>query len=518
MTTKDLFRRMTLAASLAVVAFAAPFMAGPSAWAAETKASATNAAPTTPATPTQDHVVLTKNGGTLVKGQILEENATSVTMMVEFPGMPAVKTTYLKSEVVSIKHDQPVDGAAAPGTPSIKKDDSKGDRVKEQLAPTATADDDAAKIMVIKLEGTIGRDISKTPMTEMFEKVDEQFADLDSSGNVKPERKDKNILVFEVDASTDARRGFDGFFAAESLAPLLEKQFGKGRRIVFWIKKAEGGAGYLPLISPEIYWKSDGELKGAGNDLDKFDMGDVMVNEKQISLRLGHAEGFPAKGGYGAGEGTPGGAVVRALARSQNWMVVRMEGGKPIIIERAPTEADFAASPNWTILKDDGKDKNKDAKKTEGNDKLNLKAEWARNLGLSKGTADTVEDLAFQFGVQRNWKEIEKPIAQKVLKDWHEAVEAAIDRIRPQPSQSGPRGTLWRDFDDIAGEPATTFEQQQKADGRRISILKQIQGIMTRFKEVFDPEGQQVSQLDLQIMQIKERMERAKRDRSRRTP
>lgn len=512
MTTKDLFRRMTLAAALTVGVLAAPFIAPSPAWAAETKSADAKTAPAAPAT--QDHVVLNKNGGTTVKGQILEENATSITMMVEFPGMPAVKTTYLKSEIVSIKRDQPVDG-----TPSIKKAEEKPtDRVKEQQAPTATAEDDAAKIMVVKLEGFVGRDITKTPMTEMFQKVDEQFADLDSSGNVKPERKDKNILVLEVDASTNPQAGIDGFFAAEDLALLFEKQFGKGRRIVFWIEKAEGGAGFLPLISPEIYWKSDGELKGSGRDLDSFDIGDKMVNEKQISLRIGHLEGFPNKGGYGAGTGTAGGAVVRALARSQNWMVVRMEGGKPIILERAPTEADFAQSPNWTVLKDDGKDKNKDAKLTEGNDKLVLKADWARNLGLSKGTADSVEDLAFQFGVQRNWKEIEKPEAQKPLKNWSEGIDKAVDRIRQQGNAQNPRGTLWRDFDDVGAKPATTPEEVQRADSRRINILKQIQAILVRYKEVFDKEGQMVSQIDLRIMEIEERMAAAKRARSRTGP
>ncbi len=511
MTSKDLFRRIALSAALAVGALAAPFMSVSPAWAAETKGADAKAA--TPAAATQDHVVLNKNGGTLVKGQILEENATSITMMVEFPGMPAVKTTYLKSDIISIKKDQPADIAPAK---EKKADEKKGDRVKEQQAPTATAEDDAAKIMVIKLEGFLGRDITLTPMTEMFEKVDEEFADLDSSGNVKPERKDKNILVFEVDAATQPQQGFDGFFAAEDLALLLEKQFSKGRRIVFWIKRAEGGAGYLPLISPEIYWQSDGELKGAGNDLDSFDMGDKMVNEKQISLRLGHAEGFPVKGGYGAGTGTPGGAVVRALARSQNWMVVRMEGGKPIILERPPTDEDFAQSPNWTVLKDDGKDKNKDAKLTEGNDKLVLKADWARNLGLSKGTADTVEDLAFRFGVQRNWKEIEKPKAQKALEDWSDSIDRALSRIRQQGNAQNPRGTLWRDLDDIGTPPPTTPDEAIKHDGQRIQILRQIQAILTRYKEVFDKNGQMVSNIDLQIMQVQKRIDDAKRARNRR--
>lgn len=499
---KDFFRRMTLVAALGVVALAAPLMVGAPARAAEPKGDATKA----PAT-TRDELILSKNGGTVVRGQILEETAVSITMIVEFPGMPAVKTTYPKSDIVKINRDIPVDAVA-----TTKVDEKPVDRVKERLAPTATAEDDAAQIMVIEFKGEVGRDITLTPMTELFERVDKQFNDLDSSGNVKAERKDKNILVFEVDAQTNPGRGFDGFFAAEKLAGLLEKQMDKGRRVVFWIKRAEGGAAGISLICPEIYWKSDGEFKGAGPDLESFDIGDKMVNEKQISLRMGHAEGVPIRGGYGS----VGVAVVRALARSTNWLVVRMEGGKPVILERAPTEADFAESPNWTVLKDDGKDKNKDAKLTEGNDRLNLKADWARNLGISKGTADTVEDLAFQFGVQRNWKQIEKPDAQKALTDWSEAIDRAVARINTRPRPDLPRGTLWRDLDDIDGEPAATFEARQKANSRRINVLKQVQAILTRYKEVFDPEGQQVSQLDLRIMQIREEMAAEKRAQQRR--
>lgn len=503
MMMKSMLRRVSVVGALALGVFAAPFMHS-AAMAGESKAVAAEAK-SAPAT--RDEVVLTKNGGTVVRGQILEENATSLTMMVEFPGMPAVKTTYLKSEIVEIKRDLPVDAAAlAVDAPKAKDKDKPADRVKEQQAPTATAEDEAAKIMVVKFEGEIGFDITRTGVQEMFKAVDKEFNDLDSSGSVKPERKDKNILVIHVNAQTNEQRGFDGFWEGEKLATTFEREFNKGRRVVFWIERAVAGAANIVLISPEIYWKNEGQLEGAG-DLGKFDIGDKMVNEKQISLRLGHAEGIPIKGGYGE----VGVAVVRALARQTNWLTVRMEGGKPIILERAPTEKDFAENPNWTVLKDDAEGKNKDAKLTEGNDKLRLRADWARNLGISKGTAETVEDLAFQFGVQRNWKEIEKPRAQKALDDWSDAVEAALARINPRPGPGRPRGTLWRDLDDVRGENPTTFAERQKNLARQLNILNQIQGQITRFKEVFDDEGQWVSQIDLEKMQIRDTMEREKR-------
>lgn len=509
MNSTSILRRLGAVCALGLSVMAAPLLT-PGAFAAENNAAKSQsaeakAAASKEAPKTQDHLILSKNGGMVVKGQIVEETASSVTMMVEFPGMPAVKTTYQKSDIVEIKRDQPAEASASIAPKAADKDKKKDDPFKDKVAPTATAEDDAAKIMVVNLEGRLGWDYSVTPMVEVFEAVDKEFNDLDSSGNVRDEMRQKNIVVFKIKSETSPRQGFDGFFAAEKFAPVFEKQFEKGRRIVFWVEEALGGAGFLPMLSPESYWKSDGIVKGAGNDLDKFDLGDKMVNEKQISLRLGHAEGIPIKGGYGE----VGVAVVRALARQSNWLVVRMEGGKPVVLEREPTKDDYAEHPNWIILKDNGQGQYKDKMKTEGNDQLELKAEWARNLGLSKGTCDTVEDLAFAFGVQRNWKEIEKPKAQEVLERRKEDVKRAFELINPRPTQEVDMGRLWRDLEEI--RDGQTYEEQRRAQGRRIQTLQQIQGVMTKYKEIFDPEGQQVAQLSVRIEGIKQEMDLARK-------
>jgi len=458
---------------------------------------------------TQDQLILTN--GTTVKGKVIEENATSVTMLVEFPGMAPVKTTYQKTEIVQLKRDVAVaPSAAASGStsaPETKKDKPK-DLIKEKLPPTVTDEATAAKIMVLKLTGFIGKDVSPTPMTNLFKEIDKEFDDLDVSGHVKSEHREDHVVVFKVDASTPDNRGFDGFFAAEKLAPELEKQFEKGRRVVFWIEDAVGGAAFLPMISPEIYWMKKGRLRGNG-DLDKFDIGDKMVNEKQISLRLGHAEGIPIKGGYGEA----GVSVVRALARKQNWLVVRMEGGKPVILQREPKEEDLK-DHNWVILKDNGEGKWKDDKKTEGNDFLVLEADWARNLGLSKGTCDTEEDLVFAFGFQRNYSIIEKPKSAKVLDGWKKEIENALDLIRQRPGPQGePVGKLWQKFQDadVTGD----YNRRRSARGIKISALQEVQSILRRYAEVFDPEGQQVSQLNVEIEKLKQEADADRRAQQR---
>ncbi|MFX8523840.1 hypothetical protein ABTM10_20375, partial [Acinetobacter baumannii] len=77
----------------------------------------------------------------------------------------------------------------------------------------------------------------------------------------------------------------------------FEETIRSGKRVVFWIKRAMVGAAFLPFVSKEIYFLPEGRMGGIGT-LQDFDLGDKRVNEKQISLRLGHAEGIAIQGGY----------------------------------------------------------------------------------------------------------------------------------------------------------------------------------------------------------------------------
>src|SRR6185295_3504780 len=99
--------------------------------------------------------------------------------------------------------------------------------------------------------------------------------------------------------------------------------------------------------------------------------------EKQISLRLGHAEGFAVKGGYNP-------LLIRAMARREMWLFWRLEGGSPVYLdhELRPEDGD-----GWILLSDDGQGQNKDEFSFEGNDVLNFNAKIAYDLKVSKGTA-----------------------------------------------------------------------------------------------------------------------------------
>ena len=515
MSTRLLRNLFTMACAASVLALA------PLGASADTKADTKSAPAAAPAPRTQD--VLLMKSGTLVKGQILEETPLTVTIMVEFPNMPAVKASYPKSDIVEIKRkvaatdappapdpkatdSKPATDVSAPaGDSKDAKDGKKPDRLKDQQAPTALDEANAAKLLVLDVKGLMGWDTTVSVFKKMFDAVDADFGDLDASGNVKPQFRENgatpHVLVLKLDTMTDPRREFDGFFVAEKFVPEMEKQLGKGRHIVVWIKEVDGGAGFFPLMFKNIYWTADGRIRGTG-DLDKFDIGDKMVNEKQISLRMGHVEGMAVEGGYGE----VGVAIVRALARGQNWLCVRMEGGKPVFIEHAPTKED--GDFNWFILKDDGKGDNKDKDLIRGNDHLVLEQDWARNLGISKGTADTNEDLAFALGINRNYKVLEKSKSQKWLKQWSEDIAAAWELVKPGTKDSPP-GKLLRDLSEI--QVQGTYSERRTAYGRKIAILNKIIALFTTYAEAWDEDGATRAKLRVEITKITEQMDLDKR-------
>ncbi|MBL0927137.1 MAG: hypothetical protein IBJ11_05725 [Phycisphaerales bacterium] len=438
--------------------------------------------------------------GRVVEGKLISETATQVVFEVRKPRMPAVKTTYEKSEIIEIKRGVAKAASATPATaatpaaPASTMSDESSDKEKK---PKREERADAYRIYLVNFKGDFGTDVSETPIGRIFDDADRVFNDLKTVDTptgkmqvVKDEHRKQNIVLIKIDARTDPRRGFDGIWRTEQLDQRIVKEiFEKGRRVVFWVKDAEGGAAFLPFLSSEIYFTKDGYLGGFGT-LDNFDIGDKMVNEKQISLRLGHAEGFAVKGGYGQ----LGCAIIRAMARKQNWLAVRKSGAGYEFIEREPKEED---GPGWIVLTDDGEGPNKDEKALDGNDVLNLNQEWAQKLGVSKGTADTFDDLVYAMGIDRNYVLLEAKEhgvkGEQIMRDWSRSVEQAESEIRQRPQP----GRLWEEYRDV--RMPSDLVGMQKAIGRQINILMQIRDRMVRFAEVFDREGQGKAQIDVMI-------------------
>jgi hypothetical protein len=284
--------------------------------------------------------------------------------------------------------------------------------------------------------------------------------------------------------------GFNAIFRAEELAPIIMTEMvDKGRRVVFWVEMAAGGAAFLPWISSEIFFTSEGRLGGMA-DLDAFTTGDELVDEKLIGAFLGAAEGFAIKGGYGEHLD-----VMRAMLRKQNWLFVKIEGGRPIYATTRPSD-----ESGWRLLTDDGDGDNADTSVFEGNDILSLDARLAEELSLSDGTADSIDDLAFHLGVHRDYQVVKEMKGQKIFDRWTKNVDDAVAKVNMSEDNGLPLGTLWAEYNDL-DEGGGDFDERKRIRGLKIRLLRQISGLFNRYEEVLDPEGAWRGQVNSLIAQ-----------------
>ncbi|RMD64764.1 MAG: hypothetical protein D6824_03550 [Planctomycetota bacterium] len=475
-TTVDTNRRPLLIALLvagAALLGAAPGGAAP---------SPAQAQATTSEADNLDTIVL--RNGRVVKGRILEETDAYVKIVVVVAGIEA-ETTYNRSEILRVvraSKERP-SKPQQPTTPTRPPSPA----AQEHKAPRQTSPGQHVPVLyILPLKGHIVGDpvgyeylaqarrndiITVTPFKQALEDA---------------RKHDPDVVVIEIDADSPA--GFDGMFVAQPFYEVVEQAMKEGVRIVFWVKRAVAGAAFLPFISPEIYFKSDGLLGGVGN-LSDLDYGDRWVTEKQISLRLGIAEGYAIQGGYDP-------ALVRAMARRENWLFVRWEGGKPVYLEREPRPSD---GPGWTLLSDDGEGDNADTSVVEQNDVLQLNADWAQRLLVAKGVADTVEDLAFLLGFGDGYR-LERGKARKILEDWSKRVASAVEEIQRQQDVVDENGS------------GGSGEDARIALGKQIAALRRIRSLMTVYAEALDPSGDRRAQTDLQIQQLRRKI-RELRDR-----
>ncbi|MBC7835548.1 MAG: hypothetical protein H7Y88_10690 [Phycisphaerales bacterium] len=422
------------------------------------------------AEPTLDTIIF--KSGRSVKGYILSETDSVLKVKVVGAGGLSVETTYNKSDVLTIEKAKPADPAADPKA-DPKTDPATGAGSDKPAKGAAGAiSSDTTVIYLAKLEGEFGHDVSATPMRKVMEdakklkpdiivlKIDATYGQhgdeipdfwtigTDNYGQLDTARQIQTIL-------TDDMRDDDEFLTRD----------GKKPRLVMWVKKALGGVAFLPFTAPDIYYTSDSWHGGIGYlELMFKGMGDEVVRQKMFSLLLGRAEGLAIKGGHDP-------KIVRAMSRADYVLSVTFEGGKPVYYEDMSGEH---------LLTDDAseeggrRDNIQDVARYKGNDVLTLDSEWAYKLGLSSGTADKNEDLAFLLGVARNYSFIENR-SERILKDWSEGVTQAERDFQ----------RLWREFARIP--LGNDYDERTRGRGQRIQILQEIKSLLERYKEAINP-------------------------------
>lgn len=427
------------------------------------------------------HELLLTSGQT-VKVEIIEEKSKELVTRLYIGTMSAEKT-YQRSEIISITEL----GHSTEAKASVS--------AKAEVASAVDADmpENALRVYVMELSGRFGWDISKTPIETAVEKARDMQADVII---VKCNNNWKQLEGFTDELSDDQGR-FE-FNTAETIQRVftseMQANWEKQPKVVFWVERAMSGMAFLPLVNSNIYFTSDGRLGGV-EGLEGFygSTGDEVVREKLESAMGGHVFGMAIAGGHDS-------RLVRAMTRKGYVLSYRIENGEPVYLEGE-------APGGWILLTDDGEGENADTDydivRNQGNDALTFDADLAYKLKLSKGTADTLDDLLFEMGIEDRAYVLddedgdgETDSARYELDKWSSGINRAVQRLRA-----------------FQGDLANVQVRQQRGDddgsrarnaarGQRIRIINQAIALLNKYGEVLDPGKQQRVDLELMKQQI----------------
>jgi len=253
--------------------------------------------------PASQDTLIFRNGRTM-KGTIISETATSVRFKGETAGI-AFETDFPKSDILEMKKAARAAEGAAPAAAA------SGGPVNDIHTPVKAVEpvDDGIsrkKLYWMDLEGKFGQEISQTPIRKLVQDAKANRADVIviMLNNL---RVDPRAAAEQAKELPDDAGQFQGLSRAEKILPIFVDEMpvewdGKdGRpampRIVMWIKRAMGGACFVPFFCKELYFDPEGKMGGIGN-LSYMMKGHERVVNKQISLRIQHAAGWANVGGY----------------------------------------------------------------------------------------------------------------------------------------------------------------------------------------------------------------------------
>ncbi|MEM1184584.1 MAG: hypothetical protein AAGI53_06230 [Planctomycetota bacterium] len=407
-----------------------------------------------------DELVL--RNGRVVKGRITEETATEVKIVVVYAGIEA-PTTYPLEDVLSIRRAAEAASETKPETATPRPTRRDADQRIEALSG-----DRAPSVFHVRVSGQLRTDIAVAPIRNALEAAGR--ADTDEFG--APTTPD--YLILEIDRLWsnvigqdigDDVANFDEFSIAGDLINLIQKEmprrWNRQPHVVVWVKNAMGGAAFVPFVGQTIVFHPEGRMGGIGNLGQMFEgVGDEVVRQKQRSLRLARAQGLAIEGGYDY-------RLVNAMAMMQYELSYRFNGGVAELLERTPENpGEFLLTENGTI--GENVDSLRARVTGSGNDVLTLREDTARHLGVSAGTAETLDDVLDILGIYRDHRMLESR-SDSIMENWSRGLKRA-ERDLPK---------MWREYNEV--QVGGNYQETRRAIGQKIRILEDVKKLMNRF-------------------------------------
>ena len=332
--------------------------------------------------------------------------------------------------------------------------------------------DGGERVYVINIAGQFGRDITPTPIIQSLDHA------RDMGATTLIFRMDNNTLPFEGahEEAFDDEHHINEVYPAETLIESVKTQmltWKQKPRTIAWVNRAMGGLAFMAMPISEIYFTEDGKMGGIGNLNNTGGGADEQVLMKWQRVTETQAEAWMAIGGYDP-------ALAEAMLRQhfKIWYRETDDGSIEYWNEYNRAEAllpEIAEAQGWVLLTDTGEgdeeDTDREVVRGLGNDTLTLTSDLALTLGVSKGTADNIEDLLWELDL------LEATIlddgdgdgyadsATTEMDRWSKALDKAIlldGRFRRELANA-------------------------ETDAQRLRALRKILGLYNKYAEVFDP-------------------------------
>lgn len=334
------------------------------------------------------------------------------------------------------------------------------------VAAPAVAQQDPAKVYYFDADGWFGKDITFTPMNEALEEARELGADyiiinVDVAWHQRGDPVQADLPddsgIFDIFGIRPVR----GLFTDEGFM-----EWEKKPEVVFWVKNAMGSAAFLPFLADSMYFHTGGRIGGIRGVYLRYQQGDEVVKEKLVAASLATAKGMVIDFGYEP-------KLIEAMARGDYVLSYRLEGGRPVYLERMPQSTDEFLLTN-DALDDNYSDTIEDLARGRGKNWLTLDDTTAQVLGVSKGTVDSLDDLLFELGISRNHEMVGN--GNKIMDDWTSSVKRTEDAL----------ARLWREYNEIQVEQ-DDWNERRRARGQQRAKLQQMIGLLDRFEEAIVP-------------------------------
>ncbi len=419
--------------------------------------------------------------GRILHGQIISEEDGIV--VFEFIDRNInIKTTLKirKNEIERIDNDVPLEDASAsdeeededvPDVTLKSRQDDLDDEAKKSrfgLRRFESDNENATRFYIIPMSGQMGTDVNP----EIYQKMEDDIRAADPDYIIiEMDCQDvgSSPLEFLPEAQEENKdeRGLYAINEYREIASFFHTDL-EDIPQVMWIQDSFGFSSMVALSWENMYFKPEARLAGLGQLNSMFEsFGDEDIQGKMREAHMALIRGFLEHGNY-----------------------------SPVLAD-AMCRPEFALSGTWKGRQVDWSLNNRGEYIVDNSDEhtTSFTAKTAENLCLSKGTADSVEDLVLLMGVREYTIVGEKgeQIFNKYSEDWRRSYERCLD--------------YWNEYGKFSnwasGGDALKYLGQAKKQ------LERILAAMNRYKAVeirFNMQGLSKFGLEIMIEQLKEQI------------